>query len=422
MGKLTLKRGVRRTPFPELTFDVAIHRQFELAAMNLQRDWGNRLFTSREPAVGWCGWRTRLEMVARDSVLYHRPMFPHIRTTAAMAIAIMAIALSASQTPKSPPAASKEQATLSEKEISIPNADGNIPGTLCLPYDASPGHKVPVVVMVQGSGPHDRDETIGPNKPFADIAHGLAARGIGTVRFDKRTWLIRQGKMPKPAGNETITLKWEIEDDAVAALEFARKLPEADPHGIFLLGHSLGAMTAPYIAKLAPMESKPSGLILMAAAARPHYAYVDDQIRTLLKSQGKTEAQIAVTLEQQHQIIAAVESGKLPPDQMLQGAPVHYMQEMIALDPTGELKRERIPALILQGGKDVQVFQADFELLKQAQDSRKVSGDDAKFFPDLNHLFMTVQGESSVASYQTSGQVAPEVIQTIADWLNARSK
>ena len=307
-----------------------------------------------------------------------------------------------------------------ERDISFPSGGLSIPGTLCLPRDVK--GKVPLVVMVAGSGPQDRDETIGANKPFLDLAHGLAEQGIATLRFDKRTWLMRQGKIEQPASPEVITLKWEFEDDAVAALEFAHKIPEADSQRIFLLGHSLGAMTAPYIAAQAPPGNKPRGIVMLAAASRPHYAYVDDQIRALLKSQGKSDAEIAATLEKQRQIISDIEAGKLPPNQMLQGAPIHYMREMIALDPAGELKQQQIPALVLQGGKDVQVFPPDFELLKQALDSRKVKGDEAKIFPDLNHLFIAVQGESSIAAYQTPGQVAPEVIQTIAGWINARSK
>jgi len=307
-----------------------------------------------------------------------------------------------------------------ERDISFPSDGLSIPGTLCLPSEAK--GKLPLVVMVAGSGPQDRDETIGVNKPFLDLAHGLAEQGIATLRFDKRTWLIRQRKIEQPAGPEVITLKWEFEDDAVAALEFAHKIPEADVQRIFLLGHSLGAMTAPYIAAQAAPENKPRGIVMLAAGSRPHYAYVDDQIRALLKSQGKTDTEIAATLEKQHQIISDIESGKLPPNQLLQGAPIHYMREMIALDPAGELKQQQIPALVLQGGKDIQVFQPDFELLKQALDSRKVKGDEAKLFPDLNHLFMTVQGESSMAAYQIPGKVAPEVVQTIAAWIHARSK
>lgn len=307
-----------------------------------------------------------------------------------------------------------------EREVSFTSGDLKIPGTVCFPAGASANQKLPMVVLVQGSGPHDRDETIGPNKPFADLAHGLAAQGIATFRYDKRTVLPAMRQNPPTA--EIITLKWEIEDDAVAALGFIRTLRETDPQRVFLLGHSLGAMTVPYIAAQLPASTALRGLIMMASAARPHYAYVDDQIRAILKSQGRNDEQIAAALEQQHQIIGDIEAGKMPPNQMLQGAPVHYMREMIALDPAGELKQQHVPALVLQGGKDVQVFEADFDLLKQVLNSRKVAGDEAKFFPNVNHLFMPVEGESTIASYQVPGHVASEAIETITAWVKARSK
>src|ERR1051326_6514503 len=280
------------------------------------------------------------------------------------------------------------QPTFTEREISFTSGDASIPGTLCLPHNA--GGKLPIVVMVHGSGPNDRDETIGPNKVFADLAHGLAEQGIASLRYDKRTFLIGRGALPKPAGPDAVTLKWEIEDDALAALDFTRKLPEADAQRVFLLGHSMGAMTAPYTAQSAPWLR---GMVMMASPSRPHFGYVDDQIRLLLKASGKSEAEIAATLEKQHELVGNIETGKMPPNQILQGVPVHYMREMIALNPAEQLKQQKIAVLVLQGGKDVQVFKPDFDLLKQALDARKLAGDEAMFFPDFNHLFMTVEGD-----------------------------
>ena len=338
----------------------------------------------------------------------------------ALVFAIIPIPSAQKQSNPSQSAASAPAITqpgFTEREVSFTSGDTSIPGTLCLPHDAK--GKLPITVMVQGSGPHDRDETVAANKPFADIAHGLAEHGIASLRYDKRTFLIRQGTLSKPAGADVVTLKWEIEDDAVAALDFARKFPEADPQRVFLLGHSLGAMTAPYAVQSTPWVR---GVVMMASASRPHYAYVDDQIRVLMNDSGKTDAEIAATLDKQHGLISDIEAGKMPPNQMLRGVPVHYMREMIALNPAEQLTREKIPALVLQGGKDVQVFKPDFDLLKQALDSRNLAGDEARFFPDLNHLFMTVEGKSSVVSYQTPGHVAPEVINLIAEWIKARSK
>jgi uncharacterized protein len=71
-----------------------------------------------------------------------------------------------------------------EKEILIGKGIWSLPGTLSLPKGDGP---FPAVILVHGSGPLDRDETIGPNKPFRDLAHGLASRGIAVLRYEKRT-------------------------------------------------------------------------------------------------------------------------------------------------------------------------------------------------------------------------------------------
>ncbi|HYL13736.1 MAG TPA: hypothetical protein VEV41_11915 [Terriglobales bacterium] len=131
--------------------------------------------------------------------------------------------------PKPPETAKPE--TFVERQITFPSGGVQMPGTLCLP--AKRQGKVPMIVMVQGSGPHDRDEKIGANYPFRDLAHDLAAGGIATLRYDKRTFAF-----PPPADSAKITLDWEVADDAVAALQFAATAREAN--SVFLLGHSLG--------------------------------------------------------------------------------------------------------------------------------------------------------------------------------------
>jgi len=113
-----------------------------------------------------------------------------------------------------------------ERQIAFASGGVPMPGTLCLP--AQRQDRVPVLVMVQASGPQDRDQRIGANYPFRDLAHDLAAAGIATVRYDNRTYAFRP-----PADPAQVTLDWEVRNDAVAALQFAASLPEAK--SVFLL-------------------------------------------------------------------------------------------------------------------------------------------------------------------------------------------
>src|SRR5262249_57372826 len=122
----------------------------------------------------------------------------------------------------------------------------------------------PGVGLAHGSGPNDRDETIAQNKPFKDLALGLASRGIAVLRYDKRT-KVYPAKMAGLAG---LTVKDEVVDDAIAAASMLRSQPRIDPARVFVLGHSLGGMLVP---RIAAADAKLAGVIVMAGGPpAPH--------------------------------------------------------------------------------------------------------------------------------------------------------
>ncbi len=118
------------------------------------------------------------------------------------------------------------------------------------------------MVLVHGSGPQDQDETIGPNKPFTDLAYGLASQNIAVLRYVKRTK--QYGADSK--SDAPFTVKDEVTDDAIAAVALLAKMPEVNKKQIYVLGHSLGGMLAPRIAAEDPQVA---GIIIMAGTARP---------------------------------------------------------------------------------------------------------------------------------------------------------
>ena len=139
------------------------------------------------------------------------------------------------------------------------------------------------VVLVSGSGPQDKDETGGPNKPFRDLAEGLAERGIASLRYDKRT------KAYPPAANPAdFTPTQEYVPDALAAINLLRSRPEVDPKGIYVLGHSQGGTYAPKIAQDHPAIA---GVILLAAASQPFGATILRQLTYLASLPGAQGAQ-----------------------------------------------------------------------------------------------------------------------------------
>lgn len=149
----------------------------------------------------------------------------------------------------------------SEQEVTVgASTDWPLPATLTLPTGAGP---FPVVVLVHGSGPNDRDETIGPNKPFQDLAQGLASQGIAVLRYDKRTRVYPS----KLASFPKLTVKEETIDDALAAVALLRQTEQVDQKKIFVLGHSLGGMLVPRIG--VADQGTIAGFIVFAGATRP---------------------------------------------------------------------------------------------------------------------------------------------------------
>jgi pimeloyl-ACP methyl ester carboxylesterase len=296
-----------------------------------------------------------------------------------------------------------------ERPLDVVNGDVRLPGTLCLP--AQPKGKVPLLVLVHGSGPNDRDETIGPTKPFRDLAEGLAAAGIATLRYDKRTFALK-GKLALG----TLTVEEETIADAVAAMQLARTLPEVDPARVFVLGHSQGAMFGPVIADRAQAR----GAILMAPAERPLDEVIPEQVRFQMKLVGRSDAEADAQVSEMKQAFARVRSGEAKDDEMVFGASARYWRDYLRRDTRAALAAVRAPVLLLQGGKDVQVLKADYDLALQALSAKPPDMREAHLFPTLNHLFMPVEGQPTGAEYGRASHVSAEVIQIIAKWVESR--
>ncbi len=299
-----------------------------------------------------------------------------------------------------------------ETEVNIGKGLLTLPGTLVIPKGTGP---YPVVILVHGSGPHDRDETIGPNKPFRDLAQGLASRGIAVLRYEKRT---KQRPLAMALLLGRITVKEETIDDVVAAVDFVASHERIDSQRVFVLGHSLGGMLLPRIGKA---NTKIAGMISLAGSTRPMEDLILDQVNYLFKLDGKLSDEEQKQVQQIEAQIARVKSANLSlktaSSQLPLNVPAKYWLDLRGYDPAEAAKDLQQPLLILQGERDYQVTLKDFERWKQALESKP----QVKFilYPSLNHLFMDGKGLSTPTEYSTPGNVAESVVTDIASWIQA---
>ena len=290
-----------------------------------------------------------------------------------------------------------------ERDVTVGHGSLPLPGTLSIPTVAG---RHAAVVLVHGSGPDDRDESVGGARPFRDIAWGLATRGIVVLRYDKRT-LVHAGSV----NPHTITVESEILDDVYDALALLRAQPEVDLTKVYVLGHSEGATLTP---EIAAHDGHLAGAVMLAASARPLAEVAAAQIRYLsasAPSQTDAErAQSAAFLETLHELTAH----QLPPDSLVLGAPVHYWDELDALHPLDRARQIKTPLLILQGGRDYQVTSSDLKLWREALRTRK--NVIIKEYPTLNHLLIAGSGPPTPAEYEREGHVDRQVILDIASF------
>jgi dienelactone hydrolase len=302
--------------------------------------------------------------------------------------------------------------TIRETEIKVGDGEWALPGTLTTP--AAGTGPWPAVVLVHGSGPQDRDETVGMNKPFRDLAWGLAAKGVAVLRYEKAT-----KAFPKRfLAMRGMTVKEETLDDAIQAVERLRKTSGIDPNRIFVAGHSLGGMVAP---RIGMADSKIAGLIILAGSTRPLEEIIVQQTRYLLSLDGdfsSADQKRFMEVESEMNKVRNLTSADSNATALIFGAPPSYWLDLRQYDAAAAAAKLKQRILILQGERDYQATVADFDGWKKQLSSRP--NVTFKLYPKLNHLFMAGEGKSSPAEYDQPGRVADALINDIADWILRR--
>jgi len=315
--------------------------------------------------------------------------------------------------PYNPPAY-VDAAAFDEVEVTVGSGEWSLPGTLSMPHgDGS----FPAVVLVHGSGPQDRDETIGPNRSFRDLAWGLASQGIAVLRYEKRTKAHADKITPELKAR--LTVQEEAIDDALSAVQLLRQTPGIDPGRVYVLGHSLGATLAPRIGQQDPSIA---GLVIMAGMTRPFEDTILDQYTYLYTLSGSMTDEQEAELERLRAQVARVKdptlSNQVPAKDLPLGVPAAYWLDLRGYRPAEVAQSLAMRILVLQGGRDYQVTAADDYPAWQKALAEKGNAT-LKLYPKLSHEFIAGEGPATPQEYLVAGHVSDKVIQDIASWIKS---
>ena len=296
-------------------------------------------------------------------------------------------------------------------DVSIPAPGFNLAGTLTMPKGEG-RLRHPTVVLVGGSGPVDRDETVAGIPIFAQLADALAERGFMVLRYDKRGVGQSGGRI------ETVTLE-DYADDVMAIIKWLGKRDDVDPRRMAVVGHSEGGSVAMIAAA---KEKKIASIVLVAATGSTGADLVLEQQRHQLELMNLPDTERQQKIELQQKVQAAVISEKGwegVPEEVRRQADTAWFKSLLQFDPARVMPQIKQPILILQGDLDTQVPPHHAEQLAElARKRKKAPPIESVHLPGVNHLLVkATTGEVQEYAELTEKTITPDVATTIAEWL-----
>ena len=299
-----------------------------------------------------------------------------------------------------------------EQEVVIGNEEWELPGTVTIPVGAEP---FAAVVLVHDVGTLNRGETAGANRPFRDLAWGLASKGIVVLRYKNRTMVLRESGV---ALAKDFTVREEVISDVVAAISVLSHRDDVDPDRIFVLGHGLGGMLAPRIEKA---RSDVAGLIVMAGMTRSLEEVYFHEKSHLFSLDGDVSPAEEAELKKIKRQMAMLRDEQLSQrdgvPELLLGRPVSYWLDIRQYHPGVAASKLSRPMLILQGGRDYRSTLEDFRGWRTHLSGRE--NVEFKLYLRLNHVFMPGKGasKSDPEEHRIHDYLAQKVIEDIAEWI-----
>ncbi len=339
------------------------------------------------------------------------------------------LAINRPQEPKMPYPYYTEEVTFNNEQANI-----TLAGTLTLPKKEGKNH--PVVILITGSGPQDRNEELVGHKPFLVIADHLTKKGIAVLRYDDRGFGQSTGDF------ETATSA-DFAFDVESAINYLKTRKEIDSTKIGLIGHSEGGLIAPMVAS----KSKDVNfIILLAGTGIPGDQLLLLQGGLIEKAMGRSQSEIEKSMAIRKKVIDITvksddittlrndlnaylknESSALIPEgtnaEQFISAQVNFMATpwmvyFLRHDPAKVLEKVTCPILAVNGEKDLQVppeenLTAIGHALKRGGNSNVTLME----FPSLNHLFQECE-TGSPSEYGVIEQTfSPMVLTEISSWI-----
>jgi fermentation-respiration switch protein FrsA (DUF1100 family) len=309
-----------------------------------------------------------------------------------------------------------------DEEVSYPNPAQNVTlaATLTIPLGKGP---FPAALLITGSGPQDRDESILGHKPFLVLSDYLTRKGIVVLRADDRG-------IGKSTGNFATATTADFATDVEAGVSYLKTRSEVDPHEIGLIGHSEGGIIAPMVAA---RDHDVAFIVMMAGSGVPGDEILAEQVRLLNLASGKSTQEADKDAAEEREVIALVEHepnnaelekklrGKIPDVQLgmqakALGSP--WFRYFLSYDPATALRKVTCPVLAINGEKDTQVSPSqNLPAIRRALEAAGNKNFEVDELPGLNHLFQTAKTGAPYEYAQIEETMSPVALDKIATWI-----
>jgi hypothetical protein len=287
--------------------------------------------------------------------------------------------------------------------------DCSLPAEITVPTAADGGGDAPPsLVLLGGSGPTDLDGSLGPNRPYRDLAYGLASRSVASLRYTKRTAACQ-------VSATGLTIDDEYTTDALSAIERLRAAEATSADRVVVAGHSLGALLAPRVAERADGVA---AVVMLAPPGRPLWDLVVGQTRYLAELDGSVSDAERARIEAVTDAAARIENGEVGEGEVVLGGGRAYWESLRAYDAFETAQSLSVPLLVVFGGRDYQVSGVDETAWRSALDG--VDEATVRTYETLNHLFAPGEGPSSPAEYEQLDHVSADLIADLDDWITDR--